>query len=119
MGLATNISFADDAFFPAMLPARRWMKPGVEDCWRSSSSRSRLCSESRHLSSFQGYGPEYGYGSQEGDYDVGRLSLCTAEADDDPAAEEAKAEKEEVLNETMGKAKQAEQAAEGVDAGFP
>jgi len=107
MGLATNISFADDAY-PAMLPARRWMKPGVEDCWRSSSSKSRLCSKPRHSSSFQGYGPGYGYGSQEGDYD--------AEADDDPAAEEAKAEKEEVLNETMGKAKQVLDVMKRVDA---
>lgn len=132
MGLGSFNSFAEAGGTVVLAPCRPLLHHdrlaiGEDDAeaqawWRQCNTTWEPTSTSSYrrgrYSSFNGqvygqaydgqpYGQPYGQGGAD-DYD--------ADADDDPAAEEARAEKEEVLNETMGKAKQVLDVLKRVDA---
>eukprot|EP00913_Durusdinium_trenchii_P009728 g9140.t1 len=98
MGLGTLKSLAHSDSLPC-----HWSEPSAfgeaHAWWRPTSAYSSSKVKLRHLSAFQGDLQRYGQGG------YGQPPQ-QADADDDPAAEETRAEKEEVLNETLGKAKQ-------------
>jgi len=132
MGLGSFNSFAEAGGAVVLAPCRPLLHHerlaiGEDDAeaqawWRQCNSTWEPTSTSSYrrgrYSSFNGqvYGQGYG-GQPDGQlYGQGGADDYDADADDDPAAEEARAEKEEVLNETRGKAKQVLDVLKRVDA---